>query len=114
MPKVWILKSVELEANLIISTFYYSPRQNAWSRRNSYHRLQASIDFVMTKYPNLGIFIAGDANEPSRMCKDQKLKQIVDFPTTKGGTSLDVISTNLKTFYNTSTTPRSVVAIISC
>ena len=40
--------------NLTICSFYFSPGQNACSRRNFHDRLQASLDFVTTKYPNAG------------------------------------------------------------
>ena len=86
--------------NLITCSFYYSPGQNACSHCNIHDRLQTSLDFVTTKCPNAGIFIAGDTNELSLnyLCKDQKLKQIVEYPTTKSGTGLDIICNNLKAF----------------
>ena len=99
--------------NLIICSFYYLPGQNGCSCRNFHERVQASLNFVTIKFPNAGIFIAGDANELSLnyLCKDQKLKELLIF---LGGTSLDVICTNLENFYNIPTTlPPSVVAIIS-
>ena len=87
--------------NLIICSFYYSPRQRDCSYCNFHNRLQESLDFVTTKYPNVNLFIAGNANKLSfnYLCKDQKLKQIFGFPSTKVGTSLDVICTNLKIFH---------------
>ena len=49
--------------NLIICSFYYSPRQNAYSRRSFHDRPHASLDFGNIKCPNAGIFIAGHSNE---------------------------------------------------
>ena len=64
--------------------------------------MQTSADFVISKYPNAGLFLVGDANDlkMDSFCSSLKVKQIVKIPTTRGNTSLDVILTNMYNFYN--------------
>ena len=60
-------------------------------------KLEASADFALSRFPNAGILLLGDANELKLeyLCKGLSLKQVINIPTTKGCSSLDVICTNL-------------------
>ena len=91
---------------IALCVYYYSPGQTSEYRQAFVEKLQLSSDFVLGKYPSCGIFMMGDANELKLHHLDAGigLKQLVNFPTTKGGTSLDRISTNMHEFYNIPTT----------
>jgi len=60
-----------------------------------------SLGYLQCKHPNAGNLLTGDGNEQntSRLCREANLKQIVNMPTKKGGTSLDIIFTNMHEFY---------------
>ena len=59
------------------------------------------LGYLKSKHPNAGILLTDDGNElnTSRLCREANLKQIVNMPTTKGGTSLNIIFTNMHEFY---------------
>ena len=62
---------------------------------------QSSLELLETKYPNCGLFLAGDFNKLpiQNLSLHLQLKQIVNFPI--GGTNtLDLILTNLASFYD--------------
>jgi len=65
-------------------------------------KLDLCVDFISSKYPNVGICVTGDKNDLriESFLRSQGLKQIVKFPTAKGNTKLDVICTNLSEYYN--------------
>ena len=85
----------------MVGLFYFAPNQNLQSKQNFIEKLNGSIDRIQLKYPYAGIFLLGDKNDLSldSTCRNFNLKQMVDFPTTKGGTQLDVIYTNIKQYY---------------
>ena len=87
---------------IAIAVFYYSPNQNIESKRNFVQQLQVSADFVISKYPNAGLFLVGNANDlkMDSFCASLKVKQIVKTQTTWGNTSLDVILTDMYNFYS--------------
>ena len=82
--------------------FFTLHRVNKLLRKKDFiNKLSLSLDYVTTKYPNVGICLTGDKNDLKLdfFLKNNKLKQLVSFPTTKGGTSLDVICSNLSEYY---------------
>jgi len=89
-------------SNILVCNFYYSPGQHAEIQRKFVEKLRASAEFSLSKFPNVGILLLGDTNELKLeyLCRGPHLKQVVYIPTTKGGSSLDVICTNLHKFYS--------------
>ena len=59
-----------------------------------------SLSAIESEIPNCGIILAGDLNhlDTSSIKRQFRLKQLVDFPT-RGRNTLDVILTNMPTFY---------------
>ena len=86
---------------IVLCCFYYSPNQRSADKINFIEKLHASADFVLSKYPNAGIFLMCDANDIrlDSTCIAFNLKKVVKVPTTKGNTTLDLICTNLSKFY---------------
>jgi hypothetical protein len=86
---------------IMVGLFYFAPNQNLQSKQKFIEKLNGSIDRIRIKYTYAGIFLLGDQNDLSldSTCRNFNLKQMVDFPTTKGGTQLDVIYTNIKQYY---------------
>jgi hypothetical protein len=82
---------------IAMCVFYYSPGQPAAARKAFWEKLQESTDYVQ----RFGVVMLGDANEldSKSLARSLNLKTLVDFPTTKGNTSLDVILTNLSEYY---------------
>jgi hypothetical protein len=60
-----------------------------------------SLVSLETKFPNSGIILSGDFNKLNvhLLKKGFKLRQIINFPT-RGNNILDLILTNMKTFYD--------------
>ena len=73
-----------------------------WFDESTLKNFKPVSDFALSKFPNAGILLLGDANELKLeyLCRGLHLKQVVNIPTTKGGSSLDVICTNLHKFYS--------------
>ena len=88
-------------SNILLWNFHYSPGQHAGIRQKFVKKLGASADFALSKFPNAGILLLGDVIELKLeyLCRGLHLKQVVNIPITKGGSSLDVICTNLHKFY---------------
>ena len=86
---------------IVLCCFYYSPGQRAAEKINFIEKLHGSADYVLSKCPNAGIFLLGDAIEIklASTCNSFSLKQIVKVPTTKGNSTLDLICTNMSNFY---------------
>ena len=65
-------------------------------------KLDLCVDFITSKYPNVGICVTGDKNDRrvESFLRSQGVKQIVNFSATKGNTKLDVVCTNLSEYYN--------------
>ena len=89
--------------NLIVTAvFYHSPNQSIDQKRKFIQQFLISADFVLSKYPNAGICLLGDANDLriDSICTSLNIKQLVKISTTKGNTSLDVICSNMSKYYN--------------
>ena len=86
---------------IAVCVFYYSPGQPAAARKAFWEKLQESTDYVQRTHPYFGVVMLGDANEldSKSLARSLNLKTLVDFPTTKGNTSLDVILSNLSEYY---------------
>ena len=48
---------------IVLCCFYYSPGQRAAEKINFIEKLHGNADYVLSKYPNAGIFLLGDAND---------------------------------------------------
>ena len=103
---IWIMirpkKLPRSVTGIVIGAFYCSPCMASFQKKVLAEKLASCIDFITSKYPNVGICVTGDKNDLriESFLRSQGLKQIVKFPTTKGNTKLDVICTNLSEYYN--------------
>lgn len=93
-------KTVSGKINLIICCCFYSPPK---TRKNPIliDHITMTLQSLLTQYPNAGVIISGDRNKMDMnllLSIDSALKQIVNLPT-RGLNILDVILTNLGSFY---------------
>ena len=90
--------------SIVLCIFCYSPNPRSADKINFTEKLHSGADFVLSKYPNAGIFLIGDANnlKLESTCNLFNLEQIIKVPTTKVNTALDLICTNLLNFYRPS------------
>ena len=99
---IWLkLKPVRLPRGIpciIICNLYHPPKGNDQDLINY---LYESLTTIEARFTNCGIIILGDFNKLnlSRIKNSFKLSQIVKFPT-RGPSSLDLILTNMKQFYD--------------
>ena len=85
----------------IICCCFYSP-PNSRKKTKLIDHLSFTLQALLLEHPSAGVMIAGDRNDLSvdRLLRvDSSLRQIVKTPT-HGSKVLDVILTNISTFYN--------------
>ena len=82
---------------IIIGTLYYPPSAN---NQEILDHLLKCLSTIESRFPNSGVILLGDFNNlnVSRIKRNFRLKQIVNFPT-RGRNTLDLILTNLKEYY---------------
>ena len=82
---------------IIIGTLYHPPSAN---NQEILDHLLKCLSTIESRFPNSGIILLGDFNNlnVSRIKRNFRLKQIVNFPT-HGRNTLDLILTNLKDYY---------------
>ena len=85
--------------NGIFSACVYHPPR--CSNTDLFQYLSDSLSLLESLFPGCGIIIAGDFNhfDTKDLCRDFQLKQLVDKPT-RGAKILDLILTNMHTFYD--------------
>jgi exonuclease III len=99
---IWLkLKPLRLPRGIsciILCNLYHPPKGNDQDLINYLYEALTTIEIRLT---NCGIIILGDFNKLnlSRLKNSFKLCQIVKFPT-RGSSSLDLIPTNMKQFYD--------------
>ena len=84
-------------SNIILCIVYHPPRGDDLSMLNY---LYECLTIIEAEFPSCGIIMLGDFNKLNtfRLQNGFKLKQIIKFPT-RGQNTLDLILTNLKSFY---------------
>ena len=82
---------------IIIGTLYHPPSAN---NQEILDHLLKCLSTIESRFPNSGVILLGDFNNlnVSRIKRNFRLKQIVNFPT-RGRNTLDLILTNLKEYY---------------
>ncbi|XP_072050129.1 uncharacterized protein [Amphiura filiformis] len=87
-----LLRSVSSIAVCAVYITTKSPHQNLLT-----DHLLSSVDFLRTKYPDIGILILGDFNRMNvnTILRGNDFKQLVDFPT-RGDATLDLMLTSSK------------------
>ena len=82
---------------IVVKTIYHPPSNNNSSMIDY---LVNSLSAIESEISNCGIILAGDLNhlDTTSIKRQFRLKQLVDFPT-RGRNTLDVILTNMPTFY---------------
>ncbi|XP_072037054.1 uncharacterized protein [Amphiura filiformis] len=99
---LWVLlkpKRLPRDVSVIAVCGVYIPRDSPHRDLLDQHLLE-SMDFLHTKYPEIGFTIMGDFNRMNvnNVLKNCNLKQLVTFPT-RGEATLDLIMTNISSHF---------------
>ena len=83
---------------IVVGLVYHLPQAD---NNELYDHLITSLDTILASHPTAGVIVMGDFNQFNfrRLCRNTSLKQIVK-KSTRGNATLDLIFTNMKSWYN--------------